>query len=134
MVESILEEVASRPYIRYRADGSGMYSVDFSSACLLKDQVERLGSQLAILDANQECRVALQYCGWSLHDGVALASGEGEGEREPFLQGGASHCPACGRRLQVDGPGLYACPACATHFRVDGRGRTTPYESLGLSK
>tara|TARA_Y100001937_G_scaffold1217_2_gene1482 strand:- start:53075 stop:53482 length:408 start_codon:yes stop_codon:yes gene_type:complete len=135
MVESLMEEISARPHIRYRADGSGLFSVDFASACMLKDRVEKQGSQLAIMDLSGECRVALQYCGWNLHDGTALVASESNSDvgtvqaPEP-----AAYCPECARKLQIQGTGLYSCPVCGTHFRVDSRGRTTPYESLGVSK
>ncbi|MBI41784.1 MAG: hypothetical protein CMF59_19485 [Leptospiraceae bacterium] len=134
MVESIVDEISGRPHIRYRADGSALYSVDFASACLLKDRVEKSGSQLAILDLNSDCRVALQYCGWSLHDGVALCSSTSQPDDREEQTGPAAHCPSCARKLQIQGSGLYSCPACGTHFRVDQNGRTTPYESLGIAK
>ncbi|MCB1137119.1 MAG: hypothetical protein KDK25_15925 [Leptospiraceae bacterium] len=135
MIESILEEMAARPYIHYRADAASLYSVDFASACLLKDQVERMEGQLAILNLNAECRVALQYCGWNLHDGVALATrAPASSESENVISASQARCPECGKSLQVEGAGLYGCPVCGCRFHSDIRGRTTPYESLGISK
>ena len=90
---------------------------------------------LFVLIVNAECRVALQYCGWNLHDGVALASGaSGPSENESVISASQAPCPECGKSLQVEGSGLYGCPICGCRFHADVRGRTTPYESLGLSK
>ena len=138
LAETVLDEIGERPYIHYRADGSGLFSIDFYAACMLKDRVLKLGGQFAILDLSDECRIALQYCGWPVHDGVALVASENPTTENSNLEvsGGEPEapCPGCGKGLKIDGVGLYSCPVCGTHFHADNRGRTTPYESMHLSQ